>query len=84
MVAKWTPRKKLRRTKQKQNDIYSEQSNTLILDKESSEEIKEEKITIPCCNNKYNLRQDIRLLQRYRNVYTHLADIFHGQLVTEN
>ena len=83
-VTKWTTREKLRRTEQNQNDICNEQNSTLILDKESSEESDEEKITIPRCNDRYNLRQDIRLPQRYGNVYTHLIDICHGQLVSEN
>ena len=83
-VTKWTTREKLRRTEQNQNDICNEQNSTLILDKESSEESDEEKITIPRCNSRYNLRQDIRLSQRYDNVYTHLVGICHGQLVPEN
>ena len=83
-VTKWTTREKLRRTEQNQNDIWIEQNNTSIRDKESSEESDEEKITIPRCNNRYNLRQDIRLPQRYGNVYTHLVDICHGQSGPEN
>ena len=94
MVTEWKTREKLTRTEQSQNDICNEQSNTLILDKESSEESDEEKIAIPKesseesdeekiaiprCNNRYNLRQDIRLPKRYGKVYTHLVDICHGQ-----
>ena len=83
-VTKWKTREKLRRTEQNQNDIWVEQNNTSIRDKESSEESDEEKITIPRCNNRYNLRQDMRLPQRYGNMYTHLVDICHGQSDPEN
>ena len=77
MVTKWTTREKLRRTEQNQSDICNEQNNTLMLDKESSEESDEEKIVIPRSNNRYNFRQDTRLPQRYGKVYTHLVDICH-------
>ena len=83
MVTKWTPRANLRRTEQNQNDICNEQSNTLIPDK-SSEESGEENITIPRCNNRYNILWDIILPQRCGNVYTHLVEICHWQLVPEN
>ena len=55
MVTKWATREKRRWNQQNQNDIYNEQSNTLILDKESSKESDEEKITIPQCNNRYKV-----------------------------
>ena len=55
-----------------------------MLHKESSEESDEEKTTIPRCNNRYNLRQDTKLPQRYGTEYTHLVDICHGQLILEN
>ena len=42
-----TTREKVRRTEQKQNDIYNKQNNTLIPENKSSEESDEEKITIP-------------------------------------
>ena len=84
MVTKLTIRKKFRRTEQNQNNIHNEQSNTLIVDNKSSEESDEEKITIPRYNNRYNLRQDITLPQRYGNAYTYLVDICHKQLVLEN
>ena len=84
MVTKWTTREKLRRTEQNQNDIYNEQNNTLILDNESSVVSNEEKIMIPRYNKRYNLRQDIRVPQRYDNVYTHLVNIYHGKSVPEN
>ena len=84
MVTKLTTRKKYRRTEQNQSNIHNEQSNTLIVDNKSSEESEEEKITIPRYNNRHNLRQDIRLSQRYGNAYTYLADICHKQLVLEN
>ena len=79
MVTKWTTREKLRRTEQNQNDICNEKSNTLMLDKESSEESDEEKIAIPRSNNRYNFLQDVRLPQRYGKVYTHWLDICHWQ-----
>ena len=79
MVTKWKTREKLRQTEQNQNDIYNGQSNTLILYNESSEESDKEKNTIPRYNNRYNVRQDIRLPQRYDIVYTHLVDYCHSQ-----
>ena len=84
MVTKFTTRDKLRQNKQNQNDIYNEQSNTLILNNESSGESNKEKITISRSNSRCNLRQDKRLSQRYCNVYTHLVDICRGQSVPEN
>ena len=70
MITKWTAREKLRQTEQNQNNIYNEQSNTLTLDNESSAESDEEKIMIPRYNNRSNLCQDIRLPERYDNLYT--------------
>ena len=77
-------KRKTWQTEQNQNDICNQQSNRLILDKESSEESNEEKITIPRWSNRCNLCQDIRFPHRYGNVYTHLVDIFHEELVSEN
>ena len=54
MVTKRTARENLRRTEQNQNDICNKKSDTLIPDK-SSEESGEENITIPRCNNRYNI-----------------------------
>ena len=84
MVTKWRTREKVRGTEENQNDVCNEQSNTLILDNESAEESDEEKITIPRCSNPYNFRQDIRLSQRYGNVYTYLVDICYGQSISKN
>ena len=71
MVTKWKTREKLRQTEQNQNDICNGQSNTLILYNESSEESDKEKNTIPRYNNRYNVRQDIRLPQRY-DIYIYI------------
>ena len=77
-------KRKTWRTEQNQNDICNQESNTLILDKESSEESDEDKITIPRWSNRCNLPHDIRLPHRYGNVYTHLVDTCHGGLVPES
>ena len=76
----WTTREKLRRTEQTVKEANDCRNSYIVPEESDSSDDEHEEVKTPRNNIRYNLRQDIRLPQRYGNIHTHLLEICYGHL----